>query len=91
MRPRGGWGRRDWDGMGQDGGSEDKPLGPIPHGFEIGYVKGLARDLVGAVLGDQRVESVLAATDGDNEDAAGDTRRGARDEDGLVWERHAPG
>jgi len=76
------------------------PLDPVAHVVEVGDVVGLASYLGGAMLGDEGVKPVFAATDGDNEDSAGDhalgesfadARRGTSDEHGLVWERHSPG
>lgn len=72
-------------------------LHPVGKGGEIRDVKGLGGHLVGTMLLDESVETILAAADGDDEDTAvdhalgegeADAGGGAGDKDGLVRERH---
>ena len=72
-------------------------LDPVGKGGKVRNVKGLSGHLVGTVLLDESVETVLAAADGDDKDTAvdhalgereADAGGGAGDEDGLVGERH---
>lgn len=80
----------------EDGG-DNVLLNPVRKGGEVGDIEGFGGDLVGTVLFDKVVEAFLAATNGDDEDAAcdhalseglADARGGTGDENGLVWERH---